>query len=248
MIGFLNQKKLSFKKLNHQDRSNQMNTESFLGMLAESPFAGLQEHMSVGDDAVSKLGDFITAATEDDWRTAEECRETIVELENRADDIKNNIRNNLPKSLFMSVSREDLLGLVMTMDEIPNAAKDISGIMIGRKMSIPKQVKDQFISCSTAAIKAANQVSEAVRKVDDMQKSGFGDNDAAALSDLVAHLEQIERENDELEIALRQELFECEKEYDPIDMIFLYDIINKIGSLADISQTVGHLLVRLVSR
>ncbi len=225
-----------------------MNTESFLGMLAESPFTGLQEHMSVGDDAVSKLGDFITAATEDDWRTAEECRETIVELENRADDIKNNIRNNLPKSLFMSVSREDLLGLVMTMDEIPNAAKDISGIMIGRKMSIPKQVKDQFISCSTAAIKAANQASEAVRKVDDMQKSGFGDNDAAALSDLVAHLEQIERENDELEIALRQELFECEKEYDPIDMIFLYDIINKIGSLADISQTVGHLLVRLVSR
>tara|TARA_B100000965_G_scaffold203618_1_gene169965 strand:- start:5889 stop:6566 length:678 start_codon:yes stop_codon:yes gene_type:complete len=225
-----------------------MNNESFLGLLAESPFAGLQEHMSKGDDAVSKLGDFITAVTEDDWRTAAECREQIVELENRADDIKNNIRNNLPKSLFMSVSREDLLGLVMTMDEIPNAAKDISGIMIGRKMAIPKQVKDQFISCSKAAIKAANQASEAVRKVDDMQKSGFGSNDAAALSDLVAHLEQTERENDELEIALRQELFECEKDYDPIDMMFLYDIINKIGSLADISQTVGHLLVRLVSR
>ena len=225
-----------------------MNNESFLGLLAESPFAGLQEHMSVGDDAVSKLGDFITAVTEDDWRTATECREEIVELENRADDIKNNIRNNLPKSLFMSVSREDLLGLVMTMDKIPNAAKDISGIMIGRKMTIPKQVKNQFISCSKAAIKAANQASEAVRKVDDMQKSGFGSNDAAALSDLVAHLEQIERENDELEIALRQELFGCEKEYDPIDMMFLYDIINKIGSLADISQTVGHLLVRLVSR
>ncbi len=215
-----------------------MNNESFLGMLAESPFAGLQEHMKAGDEAVTKLGDFLTAISEDDWRTAEECREAIVELENRADDIKNNIRNNLPKSLFMSV----------TMDEIPNAAKDISGIIIGRKMSIPEQVKDQFISCSNAAIKAANQASEAVRKVDEMQKSGFGSNDAAALSDLVAHLEQIERENDELEIELRHSLFQCEKEYDPIDMVFLYDIINKIGSLADISQTVGHLLVRLISR
>jgi hypothetical protein len=225
-----------------------MNNESFLGLLAESPFAGLQEHMSVGDDAVSKLGDFVIAISEEDWRTAQECREEIVDLENRADDIKNNIRNNLPKSLFMTVSREDLLGLVMTMDEIPNAAKDISGIMIGRKMSIPNQVKDQFLACSNAAIKAANQACEAVRKVDDMQKSGFGSNDAAVLSDLVAHLEQIERENDELEIALRHQLFECEKEYDPIDMIFLYDIINKVGSLADISQTVGHLLVRLVSR
>ena len=225
-----------------------MNNESFLGLLAESPFAGLQEHMKAGDEAVTKLGDFLNSVTEADWRTAEECREAIVELENRADDIKNNIRNNLPKSLFMSVSREDLLGLVMTMDEIPNAAKDISGIIIGRKMSIPEQVKDQFISCSSAAIKAANQASEAVRKVDEMQKSGFGSNDAAALSDLVAHLEQIERENDELEIELRHSLFQCEKEYDPIDMVFLYDIINKIGSLADISQTVGHLLVRLISR
>ncbi|GIS41211.1 MAG: hypothetical protein Ct9H90mP13_10570 [Pseudomonadota bacterium] len=33
-----------------------MNNESFLGMLAESPFAGFQEHMKVGDEAVPKAG------------------------------------------------------------------------------------------------------------------------------------------------------------------------------------------------
>ena len=38
-----------------------MNNESFLGLLAESPFAGLQEHMKAGDEAVTKLGDFLTA-------------------------------------------------------------------------------------------------------------------------------------------------------------------------------------------
>ena len=225
-----------------------MTNESFLGMLAESPFTGLQEHMKVGDESVSRLSDFLIAATEKDWTAAQEYRNAIIDLENQADDIKNNIRNNLPKSLFMSVSRQDLLDLVMTMDGIPNAAKDISGIMIGRKMEIPSQINEQFIDCSKAAIKAANQACEAVRKVDEMQKSGFGSNDAAALSELVAHLEQIERENDELEIALRNKLFLFEKEFDPVNVMFLYDIINKIGSLADISQTVGHLLVRLVSR
>lgn len=225
-----------------------MTNESFLGMLAESPFTGLQEHMKVGDESVSRLSDFLIAATEKDWTSAQEYRNAIIDLENQADDIKNNIRNNLPKSLFMSVSRQDLLDLVMTMDGIPNAAKDISGIMIGRKMEIPSQINEQFIDCSKAAIKAANQACEAVRKVDEMQKSGFGSNDAAALSELVAHLEQIERENDELEIALRNKLFQFEKEYDPVNVMFLYNIINKIGSLADISQTVGHLLVRLVSR
>ncbi len=79
-----------------------MNNESFLGMLAESPFAALQEHMKVGDEAVTKLGDFLTAISEDDWRTAEECREAIVELENRADDIKNNIPIKKSLTLFIS--------------------------------------------------------------------------------------------------------------------------------------------------
>ena len=117
-----------------------MSNESFLGMLAESPFSGLQEHMILGNKSPNALENFLKAVSESDWRTAFECREEIVTLENQADDIKNNIRNNLPKSLFMSVSRQDLLDLVFTMDGIPNAAKDISGVMIGRKMELPKEV------------------------------------------------------------------------------------------------------------
>ena len=225
-----------------------MSNDSFLGMLAESPFSGLQEHMIVGNKATNTLERFIRAVSESDWRTATECREEIIVLENQADDIKNNIRNNLPKSLFMTVSRQDLLDLVFTMDGIPNAAKDISGVMIGRQMIIPEEVIESFIDCSNAAIRAANQASDAIRKVDGMQKRGFSSSDASALSDLVIELEQIEKENDELEIELRNKFYTFEKKYDPVDVIFFYDVINKIGSLADISQTVGHLLMRLVSK
>ncbi len=225
-----------------------MNSDTFLGILADSPFSGLQEHMSLGNQATAELEKFLNAASQSDWNTAAECREKIVHLENQADDIKNTIRNNLPKSLFMSVSRKDLLDLVFTMDGIPNSAKDISGVMIGRRMELPKEVAEDFMSCSKAAIKAANQASDAIRKVDDMQKRGFGSQDAAVLSELVIELERIEKENDELEIALRNKFFEYEKQYDPVEVMFFYDVINKIGSLADISQTVGHLLVRLVSK
>jgi len=225
-----------------------MSSDTFLGMLANSPFSGLQEHMVLGNKATAVLEKFLTAVSQSDWSTASACREEIVNLENQADDIKNNIRNNLPKSLFMSVSRQDLLDLVFTMDGIPNAAKDISGVMIGRKMEIPKEILERFINCSNAAIKAANQASDAIRKVDGMQKRGFGSHDASALSELVIELEQMEKENDELEIALRNTFFEFEKNYDPVEVMFFYDVINKIGSLADISQTVGHLLVRLVSK
>ena len=148
----------------------------------------------------------------------------------------------------MSVSREDLLDLVYTMDGIPNTAKDISGIMIGRQMEIPNQIAEQFSAFVKAAIKAAKQASAAIEKVDEVRRGGFSSSDADLLQDLVAELEILEHENDDLEAALRNDFFEIEKDFPAVDVMFLYDIFNRIGSLADISQTAGHILIRLVSK
>ena len=225
-----------------------MTNESFLGMFARSPFSALQEHMDVGKKATVALKNFLFSAKNSDWDAASRYRQEIIDLEHVADGIKRKIRTNLPKSLFMPVSREDLLDLVYAMDGIPNTARDISGIMIGRHMEIPEQISEQFISFAEAAINAAEQTSTAVEKVDEMQKSGFGSSDANLLQDLVAELEQLEHEDDELEAALRNDFFIIEKEFSPVDVMFFYDVINRIGSLADIAQTVGHILIRLVSK
>ena len=225
-----------------------MTNESILGIFAKSPFVSLQKHMDIGKQAAIALQNFLTSAGVSDWSKAKQYRQEIIDLEHAADDIKNQIRTQLPKSLFMSVSREDLLDLVYTMDGIPNTAKDISGIMIGRQMEIPNQIAEQFSAFVKAAIKAAKQASAAIEKVDEVRRGGFSSSDADLLQDLVAELEILEHENDDLEAALRNDFFEIEKDFPAVDVMFLYDIFNRIGSLADISQTAGHILIRLVSK
>ena len=225
-----------------------MTNESILGIFAKSPFVSLQKHMDIGKQAAIALQNFLTSAGVSDWSKAKQYRQEIIDLEHAADDIKNQIRTHLPKSLFMSVSREDLLDLVYTMDGIPNTAKDISGIMIGRQMVIPNQIAEQFSAFVKAAIKAAKQASAAIEKVDEVRRGGFSSSDADLLQDLVAELELLEHENDDLEAALRNDFFEIEKDFPAVDVMFLYDIFNRIGSLADISQTAGHILIRLVSK
>ena len=225
-----------------------MTNESILGIFAKSPFVSLQKHMDIGKQAAIALQNFLTSAGVSDWSKAKQYRQEIIDLEHAADDIKNQIRTHLPKSLFMSVSREDLLDLVYTMDGIPNTAKDISGIMIGRQMEIPNQIAEQFSAFVKAAIKAAKQASAAIEKVDEVRRGGFSSSDADLLQDLVAELELLEHENDDLEAALRNDFFEIEKDFPAVDVMFLYDIFNRIGSLADISQTAGQILIRLVSK
>ena len=225
-----------------------MTNESILGIFAKSQFVSLQKHMDIGKQEAVAIQNFLTSAGVSDWSKAKQYRQEIIDLEHAADDIKNQIRTHLPKSLFMSVSREDLLDLVYTMDGIPNTAKDISGIMIGRQMEIPNQIAEQFSAFVKAAIKAAKQASAAIEKVDEVRRGGFSSSDADLLQDLVAELELLEHENDDLEAALRNDFFEIEKDFPAVDVMFLYDIFNRIGSLADISQTAGHILIRLVSK
>ena len=54
--------------------------------------------------------------------------------------------------------------------------------------------------------------------------------------------------NDEQQIQIRSQLFKLESELPPVDVIFLYKIIEWIGDLADRAQKVGGRLQLLLAR
>jgi len=61
-------------------------------------------------------------------------------------------------------------------------------------------------------------------------------------------LEVIEKETDKLERKLRHAMFKIEKQYPPLDMMFLYRMIGWIGKLADVSHQVGGRIQLLMAR
>ena len=50
----------------------------------------------------------------------------------------------------MPVPREDLLELLLVQDKIANRTKDVSGIVLGRKMQIPLQLLHSFLNLLNA--------------------------------------------------------------------------------------------------
>ena len=47
---------------------------------------------------------------------------------------------NLPRGLWMSVSRADLLDLVRIQDAMANETKDIAGLSLGRNLAFPENL------------------------------------------------------------------------------------------------------------
>jgi predicted phosphate transport protein (TIGR00153 family) len=216
-------------------------------IFGSSPVFPLEKHMGVAYLCARQLRGFFEAAVKGDWDTAARYRADIEKYEHEADDIKKEIRLHLPKSLFMPVPREDLLELLLVQDKIANRTKDVSGIVIGRKMQIPAEIAERFLEFVDRNVDAAKQARKSVRELDELFTAGFRGAEVALVSALIEELDRIETDTDEKQSELRAALFKIEKNLDPIDAIFMYRVIEQTGEIADMAERVGRRLELLLS-
>lgn len=212
-----------------------------------SPVMPLEKHVGLAYKCTRQLIPFFEAVIEGDWETAAVMRIEIEKLEHEADDLKKEIRLHLPKSLFMPVPREDLLELLLVQDKMANRTKDVSGIVMGRKMEIPPQIADEFLTLVERSVDASKQARKSVRELDELFTSGFRGAEVTLVSALIEELDQIETDTDDREAALRSSLFAIEKNLEPVNVMFLYTVIGLIGEIADMAERVGRRLELLLS-
>ena len=212
-----------------------------------SPVMPLEKHIEIAHRCAKKLGPFFAAAIGGDWETATAVRSEIEALEQEADELKKEIRLNLPKSLFMPVPREDLLELLLVQDKIANRTRDVSGIVLGRRMNIPESIAEQFIDFVDRNIDAAKQARKSVRELDELFTAGFKGAEVDLVSGLIEELDRIETDTDAKQAELRAALFEIEDTLKPVDAVFMYQVIELTGEIADMAERVGRRLELLLS-
>jgi predicted phosphate transport protein (TIGR00153 family) len=194
-----------------------------------------------------ELVTFFAHVIEDDWQNADKSRAHIVELENEADELKKQIRSQLPKSLLMPVPREDLLELLQVQDKIANRSRDVSGIVLGRKTTIPAAIQKRFVEFVSRNVDAAKQARKSIRELDELYETGFRGAEADLVEELVNTLDEIENDTDALQVEVRAELFAIETELPPVDVMFLYRIIELTGEIGDMAERIGRRLELLLS-
>ncbi|MGI9273378.1 MAG: TIGR00153 family protein [Endozoicomonas sp.] len=217
-------------------------------VFGRSPIGPIQKHITKAHECAMQLEPFFQAAFDGDWEKVESIQLTIVSLEHEADDIKKSVRLSLPKSLFLPVPRSDLLEIVTVQDKVANRAKDIAGIVLGRQMHIPEEMREAFLEYLRRSIATSAQALRAMDELDELVETGFRGREVDLVENLIEELDQIESETDELQIQVRKILFRLENGLPPVDVIFLYKIIDWIGDLADRASRVGGYLQLLLAR
>ncbi|GGZ08493.1 MULTISPECIES: TIGR00153 family protein [Shewanella] len=225
-----------------------MPVNSILGVFAKSPIKPLQEHIDKVFDCASLLVPFFEATFAKDWDSAVAIRKKISQEEKDADNLKREIRLTLPGGLFMPVERTDLLELLTQQDKIANKAKDISGRIIGRELLVPEVIQTPFLAYLQRCLDAVALAKEAINELDDLLEAGFRGREVDLVAKMISELDVLEEDTDELQIQVRRQLFAIELELNPIDVMFLYKIIEWVGDLADLAERVGSRLELMLAR
>lgn len=221
---------------------------SIFSMFGRSPIGSLEEHMAKVHACAEALLPFFEAVLAEDWGRAEQLQTHISHLEHQADELKKDLRLHLPKSLFLPVPRSDLLELLTIQDLVANKAKDIAGLMLGRKMTIPPSLAVQITHYLQRSIDASAQAERAIDELDDLLETGFQGSEVKLVEGMIHELDRIEHDTDEMQIKIRRALFALENDLPPVHIMFLYKIIEWIGDLADRAQQVGERMQLLLAR
>jgi predicted phosphate transport protein (TIGR00153 family) len=217
-------------------------------LFGRSPIRPIQEHMVAVDQAAQLLPALFKASADEDWDGLKKIYKDIVTSEREADKKKRSVRRHLPKSLFLPVPRSDLLALVGIQDQVANTAKDISGLMVGRKMRFPESMQAGMIDLVETCAASSHQALKAIQELDELLEVGFSGREVKLVESMLKELDKLEARTDKLGIALRGKLFKLEDELPPVTVMFYYRILTLLGTLADDAESVGDRLQILMAK
>jgi len=211
-----------------------------LKLFGQSPFRPLQEHMRVVVDCANEVPGLLDALFAGDREKLLAGRGRIFALENQADDIKNELRSHLPKSMFMPVDRRDLLEILDLQDSIADTAQDIAGMLVARDMALPQPVHAPMVGLTLRCVDACNQLKQIMEELDELVETGFRGPEADKVMGMIDELNNIETDTDVLAIDLMRTLFAHEEEIGPVTTIMWDRVIHWIGDLANYAERAGN--------
>jgi len=210
-------------------------------LFGHSPIRPMQEHMKAAVECARQILPLFEAMVAGDKAAITALHRDIDRLEHEADRIKNAIRSNLPKRMFLAVERRDMLEILDYQDSIADVAQDIAELADLREMVVPKVLAAPFLDLVRRVVSACEQAERVINELDELVETGFRGREVARVDEMIEELSRMETQTDELERRLQKLLFGIEDELG-ISAMFWYRLIDDVGEMADYAERVGNRL------
>jgi hypothetical protein len=213
---------------------------SILNLFGRSPFAPLQKHMNLVSECVHMLKDLFAALEENNQLKLEQIAGEISKVEHSADLLKNDIRNHLPKSLFLPIDRSHLLEILALQDDIADSTEDIAVLVTLKPLEALDSFREDlniFLDKNIAAFEGARLI---IKEMHELLETSFGGIEAEKVRTMVESVALKEHEIDVFQRKLLKDLFKAEDRMKYSSFHLWQQIFQAIASLSNLSERLAN--------
>jgi predicted phosphate transport protein (TIGR00153 family) len=214
----------------------------------KSPFEGLYRHSEKVKECIATLAEALRAYCNEDYDEFHRLSKRVVELEGEADQIKGNIRNHLPRFIFMPVDKADFLMLLREEDQILDYAEDTAIWLDFRHTPIPESIKKDFMIHADKVVECVDVLQKVMQNVRDLLETSFSRKEREQTKKLIHEIHKKEYEADLLERDLTKKIFALEKELDPVSIFHLVKVVDIIAQIANHAENAGDRIRAMIAK
>lgn len=209
-------------------------------LFGRSPFAPLKTHMDKVNDTVTPLTELFTALEAGDLNEVDKIAGLISKHEYSADLVKNDIRNHLPKSLFLSIDRAALLEILSLQDSIADHAEDVAVLVTLKRPPYTPYLKELFPAFLEKHLQVFKTTRTVMRELDELMEASFGGVEAEKVRKLIHDVALQEHEADLVQRPLLQALLDNDNGLHYTDFHVWQGILRSLSHLANVSEKLAH--------
>jgi len=220
---------------------------SLAALFGQSPFGPLQAHMKQAVACSALVPGLFDALLAGDSAALAEAAAAIGAAESAADTIKNDLRDHLPKRIFLPVDRRDILEILDLQDTIADAAEDVADLLQMRSWVVPESMKAPLLSLVSEAVACAVAGGQVMEELDDLVSAAFAGPEQGTIRALIEEVLRLEQSADDVESVLLKLVFTEEEALGPVGVVLWLQLIERLGDIADYSKKACNRLRLLVA-
>lgn len=189
----------------------------------------VDEYMAEALKCLESFQECLLALFED--AASDEARalvQQVSDAESRADDIRDNIEFKLYRKALLPEARGDLLGLIESVDRVPNWAEEVAYDIHLQRVVFPPHLLDQFRELAERNVECFRVLHTAIDAL-------F--NDIDAVFPLTKEVDRLESEVDRLERKLIADLFTMEERLSYHNL--MHRVVRSICDISDKTENVA---------
>ena len=164
----------------------------------------------------------------------------LCKLEHEADLTKNDIRNHLPKSLFLPIDRGQFLDILSIQDHIADKAEDIGELLLLYPTKELGDLCDDLDNLFKKNMEAFWDARNVIKELHELLESSFGGIEAEKVKTIVEKTSRLEYEADKMKHALLKEFFSSAEQVNT-PVFYLYTrLVEEINHISHISEKLAN--------